>query len=73
MQLRDHVENMKLYELIQVVKEYEEYEQTGKTGDTMLREIAETIGPDSSILMFIEIVIKEVYRVLAYRYISVLE
>lgn len=72
--VRKYVEAMTDTDLMQCMQDYEEYEIKGSMGDTVLRRHVECVmsrdSRGSAFLLWLEIFIKEVYRVFAYRYIN---
>jgi len=76
--LRDFVATFTEVELQEIMQDYERFEKDGFIGDCTLRrkteQFMETIGvPKHNVVQWMELMIKEVYRVYAYRYISLVD
>lgn len=73
--VREYVKKLDDATLYQIVDDYESFERNGSIGDSELREhvniiLNEIDGDKIKFIMWMEILIKEVYRNLAYRYIE---
>lgn len=73
--IREYVKKLDDATLYQIVDDYESFERNGSIGDSELREhvniiLNEVNGDKIKFIMWMEILIKEVYRNLAYRYIE---
>jgi hypothetical protein len=76
--VRELVESLDFDSLVVVMKDYEELEETGRLADgSGLRLLAENLRDKAQgtqpVSTWFEPVIKEVYRVFAYRYIDLLD
>lgn len=75
MKLREFVETLDNDTMKEIVRNYEEFEQSGTIGDKPIRKIAneymERIGARKyDIILWMDSLVKEIYRVFAYRYLE---
>ena len=75
MLVRDYVRHLDDDTRIQIIRDYESFERNGTIGTSELRRHAEIIlseigGDKMKVVMWMEILIKEVYRYFALQYIK---
>lgn len=73
--LRDHVGNMDDDTLKDIIRDYDQFRQAGAIGDCTMRRVAseyihKTNARQGDVVLWMESIVKEAYRVFAMRYLN---